>query len=129
MTDGRGYQYVGGTMLPLEETPQPITDQGLGAGVSPGVVPAQVAAPAPAPVAAPPPPLAPTATRPATKVGRLTTRNIVVLARRRIREIRAELKHHEKLKTELKELVRLVDAAKGKSPAQVRALRPANRAG
>lgn len=124
---GNAYQFTPGGIVPMGDGPQqPTGDQGLGLGVAPSALPnaatpiAQPAAPqpAPAPQHAPPP-----------RGARLTTRNIVATAKRRVREIKAELKHHGSLKRELKELERLIDAAKGKSPAPVRAIRPANRAG
>jgi len=66
--------------------------------------------------------------RPASKIktGSLKPRDVVKLAKRRLREIKAELKHHERLKREKASLERLVEAA-SKPVALVRPIDSARR--
>jgi hypothetical protein len=58
-----------------------------------------------------------------------TPKDIVKLAAARVREIKAELRNHAKLQTELAELERLIAAAKAKPLATIRKIETARHAG
>lgn len=64
---------------------------------------------------------APAAPQPKRKAEKpISPREVVRLAKRRRRDIKAELKHHARLENELAQLERLIGAAEGKPLAVVR---------
>lgn len=67
---------------------------------------------------------APTPEKSTKRAPKLSPKNVVGAAKQRIREIRAELKNHAKLQTELEQLERLVAAANEK-PSNVRTIKRA----
>lgn len=119
MSEGQGFQFTMGGMQPLVAGEKGTVPAGP---VVPHVLPEERTQDETAPYfAAPanPQPPQPKAQRPIAGPGA-----VVREAKRRIREIKAELKDHAKLKKELAELERLVKAAKEK-PSNLRSIKRA----
>ena len=120
---GQGFQFSPFGIVPLPDSET--TDAADETSFSPGVV--ALAAPAPAPIG----PISASVERSAVertvRVAGLAPKDVVKLAKQRLRDINRELKHHEKLKREKAQLERLVLAAKGKLVAPVRSIDSARR--
>lgn len=120
--DGQGFQFTPMGVLPLGAV-----TGGVSKKMAPAVVrPQPSSAQAPQQLTLPAMPQAPVFATPstvATSSALITPRDVVKAARARVREIRAELKHHKRLQSELAELERMLAAARSKPKAVVTTIR------
>jgi len=123
MTEGQGFQFTPYGVLPLGAVggnqPPEMAPAVVRAGFAPVSVPIAESAPVAQPVA-----IAQSRPQP-FKRETLRPADVLKAARARVREIKAELKHHTRLQCELRQLQNLLAAARIKPAADVKPLRRA----